>query len=254
MLKLISVLGLILTASFAFADEAEDLLKAYDANRAIENFAFEMEMSSYQGERLLDSYVLSGFMEGEGLKSKTLLYFESPAVVRDRRMLMDGNIIWIQFPRTQNPIRLTPMQVLLGEAANGDVARTSFTRDYDAADAGIDTRDGKACRVLALTVKPESKGATYGSIKLWGEEATKRPVYAEFYADSGKLLKTAKYGDYREWNGRSLPMTMDISDAQDPERHTTMKYIQLGSRKLPEQYFRKEYLPRFSFVPLDRDK
>lgn len=251
MTRLFAIVLLSLTASLSFAGGATELLKEWDNNRAIENFAFRMEMSSFKGDKLLDSYVISGFLQGEGLKSKTLLYFETPAVVRDRRMLMDGNVIWIQFPRTQNAVRLTPMQVLLGEAANGDVARTSFARDYDAKDAGSDTKDGKACRVLALTVKAESKGATYGSIKLWGEEATKRPVYAEFYTDSGKLMKIAKYADYQDWNGRSLPMSVDIADAQNPERHTTMKYLKMGSRKLPDTYFRKEYLPRFSFVPLD---
>jgi len=58
------------------------------------------------------------------------------------------------------PIRISPLQRLMGQASNGDVARTSFTVDYNAKSA---TEEDGAWVI-------ELEGAVVGSIFL-GEES-----------------------------------------------------------------------------------
>ena len=62
-------------------------------------------------------------------------------------MLRDA--MWIYMPTASRPIRISPLQRLMGQASNGDVARTNFATDYDAKSV---TEDGDAF-VLDLVAK-----------------------------------------------------------------------------------------------------
>ena len=62
--------------------------------------------------------------------NRVLMYFVDPASDRGRKLLVDGDAVYLLFVRTTNPIRLSPLEVLTGQASNGDVVRT-FARDYD---------------------------------------------------------------------------------------------------------------------------
>jgi hypothetical protein len=48
------------------------------------------------------------------------------------KVLMKGDDMWINLSGSRRALRITPMQRLMGEASNGDVAKLSFSRDYNA--------------------------------------------------------------------------------------------------------------------------
>ncbi|MGO9309833.1 MAG: outer membrane lipoprotein-sorting protein [Spirochaetia bacterium] len=225
----------------AYAESPQELLARIDAARYVADLSFVLQMTSFDGEKQLDSNILWGFVKGLGGENKSLIAFAEPASVRGRRMLMDGNIVYLLFPRTTNPIRLSPLQILMGEASNGDVVRTGFAQDYDAVSLEDTQRNGTACYLFSLSVKESRKDATYRKVQLWVEKDSLRPVYAEF-STGDRLLKQATYSDYRNALDRVIPFTVDIHDGENPQKHTVMTYLKLGRKPVADTVFRRDYL------------
>lgn len=223
------------------------LLERIDDRRSIPDMRFEIRIASFEDGKQRDSNLMWGFVKSSGgADSRILLYFAEPASVKGRKMLMDGSVVYLLFPRTRNPIRLSPLQVLLGEASNGDVARTEFSQDYDVASLSEAELDGAACYLFKLEAKESRKDSTYRSVALWVEKSKERPVYAEFSAVDGRLLKKAYYKDYGPAEGKDFPFTMDIYDGENPNKHTTMTYSRIGRLSVRDSVFSRDYLEAWS--------
>jgi hypothetical protein len=223
------------------AESPEELLARVDARRYIPDLSFVMQMTSFDGDKQIDSNTLWGFIRGVGAENKSLVAFADPASVKGRKLLMDGNIVYLLFPRTTNPIRLSPLQILLGQASNGDVVRTGFSQDYDVSSLTESGRNGVSCYVFALALKENRKDVSYKKVTLWVERASLHLVCAEF-STGDKLLKQATYGDYRSTLGKELPFSVDIHDGDYPQKHTVMAYAKVGQKSVPETVFRRDYL------------
>ena len=239
-------LALFGTATGLFAESPQELLARVDAKRYVPDLSFVMQMTSFDGDTQTDSNTLWGFIKGVGARNRSLIAFADPASVKGRKMLMDGNVVYLLFPKTTNPIRLSPLQVLLGQASNGDVVRTGFSEDYDVSSLSETDREGVACYQFALTVKDSRKDASYKKVLLWVEKESLHPIYAEF-STGDKLLKQAFYKDYRPALGKDLPFQVDIRDGENPQSHTIMAYLKVGQKPVPDTVFRRDYLP--SWVP-----
>ena len=92
---------------------------------------------------------------------------------------MIDNNMWIYFPSTRQPIRISPAQQLLGQVSNADVARVVYSIDYKAESVEEDTAGTD--KLLKLTLKAKTEGAAYGSIKLWMNKDSYKLNKAEFY-------------------------------------------------------------------------
>ncbi|HYW86032.1 MAG TPA: outer membrane lipoprotein-sorting protein, partial [Spirochaetia bacterium] len=196
------------------AESPEELLARVDAQRYVPDLSFVMQMTSFDGDRQTDSNTLWGFIKGVGAQNRSLIAFADPASVKGRKMLMDGNVVYLLFPKTSNPIRLSPLQVLMGQASNGDVVRTGFSQDYDVSSLAETDRNGTPCYQFTLAVKESRKDASYRKVLLWVQKESLRPAYAEFYTGD-KLLKQASYGDYRTALGKDLAFSVDIHDGDN---------------------------------------
>ena len=241
---------LALTLTAAWAENAPALLAEVDARRFVPDMDFELTITSYQGDKALDSNSLWGWVKAIPDGNKTLLAFVEPGSVKGRKMLMDGNVVYFLFPRTRNPIRLSPLQVLLGQTSNGDVARTGFSQDYDVVSLEEAPREGVPCYRFSLAAKPSKEDSTYKRVELWVERSTLRPLYAEFFASTDKPLKRAYYKDYREAEGKDFPFTLDIFDGEDRAKHTVMAYSKIGRKPMADTAFRREYLESWNPEPL----
>jgi hypothetical protein len=231
----------LLIATALHAEAPQELLARVDAGRYVPDLSFVLQMTSFDGEKQVDSNTLWGFVKGVGSENKSLIAFADPASVRGRKMLMDGNIVYLLFPKTTNPIRLSPLQILMGEAANGDVVRTGFSQDYDVASLTETTRNDVPCWLFSLSVKESRKDATYKKVQLWVEKDTLHTAYAEF-SSGDRLLKQATYQDYRKALDKDIPFVVDIHDGENPQKHTVMTYVKLGRKTVAETVFRRDYL------------
>lgn len=174
----------------------------------------------------------------------TIVLSMEPASERGQALLMRGRDLWIFMPSVSQPVRLSLAQRLTGQVANGDLARANFAGDYNPKLIGVEALNGTPAHVLDLAAA--DRGVTYAKVKYWISEKDGRPLQAEFYALSGRLLKTCRYEDFREIGGRVRPTKLVMEDALKKGEMSVLKYEAMELRDLPERMFSREYLRRLN--------
>ncbi|HBQ42036.1 MAG TPA: outer membrane lipoprotein-sorting protein [Halieaceae bacterium] len=172
----------------------------------------------------------------------TIVLTESPASERGQALLMRGRDLWIFMPTVSQPVRLSLSQRLTGQVANGDLARANFAGDYSAELAGQENLEGEDAWVLDLTAA--GRGVTYAKVRYWVAAADDRPIKAEFYAVSGRLLKTSRYEAFQDLAGRMRPTRLVIEDALKEGDYSVLEYNTMTVKDLPERMFTQQYLRR----------
>ncbi len=175
---------------------ALELLTKADAYRNFKgkSFTFDLTLNSMEPEK--DDKIFT--LNVEILNPHTsLVIYDQPTSERGKALLMSENNLWFHSPHSRKPIRITPQQRLLGEASNGDVASTDFSGDYMPSYLGADAINDVAYHKLELVAKPDSL-ATYSKLHLWIRSDNHKPYKADFFANTGKLLKTAFYQRYEK--------------------------------------------------------
>jgi outer membrane lipoprotein-sorting protein len=202
---------------------------------------------SYEVVTVIKNYV-NGELKEEGSfgtsikgEDRTLVKFLNPDV-KGQYLLMLEDAMWIYMPNTRKPIRITALQRLLGNASNGDVARTRYAGDYKASIKGEETLDGVECYVLDLAAQRE--GATYNRVELWVRTSDARPKKAEIYLSSGKHYKTIFYDTFSTVHDRLLLTQMTILDRLREGSTTIMTFSGYAPKEIPEKYFNKDYLEK----------
>ena len=179
----------------------------------------------------------------------SLVRFVLPARDAGKVMLKNGSDLWFYDPGTKSSVRISPQQRLIGQAANGDVVTVNFARDYTAAIAAeenITDGERRPRKAYKLQLTAASPDATYGAIELWLDTTSHAPLKARFFAESGRLLKTAFYRKFQQQLGADRPSETVIIDGLDPQAVTLVRLSDYGARNVPTSWFQKDYLPRFN--------
>ena len=173
---------------------------------------------------------------------RTIVRTTAPALDRGQALLMRGKDLWLFLPTVSQPVRLSLSQRLTGQVANGDLARANFAGDYAATLTGSESIDGQSYHVLEL--KAADRSVTYNRVLYWVNKSNYRPLKAEFYAVSGKLLKTCLYQNFKDAAGKVRPTTLVMQDAVTSAARSVLQYGNFQLRDLPEKYFNKDYLSK----------
>ena len=237
-----SRLALVVVAVLAFAlparaEEAVDIVRQADlVRRPGESFVWKVVITSYEGSKAPTTDGFEVFVKGV---RRSFVKFVAPLRNVGRSLLAIDRDLWIYLPDAGKPVRIPLAQRLVGQVANGDLARVDYAGDYDATLLGRESVDGVACHVLDL--KAKTKDVTYSAIKYWVAQADPRPVKAEFYAGTGTLLKTGTF-DLKEVAGRRLVTRVTFVDAIRRDRKSTLDFGDVTVRDLPDKYFDKNYM------------
>lgn len=172
----------------------------------------------------------------------TIVMVTEPASERGQIMLLKGRDFWAFLPNVSQPVRLSLAQRLTGQVANGDLARANFTGDYNPVLLRKDEIDGQGYYVLELVAVDRS--VTYHRVLYWVHESSYRPLKAEFYSLSNRLLKTCRYERYRMLGGRQRPSRLVMEDALRKGEESVVDYDNLALRDLPDKVFTKDFLKR----------
>ena len=218
-------------------DESSQILNQIDYFRIpFDNFFIRTRITSYENEKIKETAVFDAYFSGP----EKSLVIARDYKTKDMKLLYVEENMWVHLPNTHRPIRITPIQRLMGEASNGDVARVNLSGDYDVKRLGLEDLEGVKCMKLQLTAR--KKSATYHRIILFVKENDYRSVKAEFFLLSGKHFKTAFYEEYRMVAGRMILSKMTIIDVIQKNQKTVFEYILLEEKALPSRYFNKNYL------------
>lgn len=176
-------------------------------------------------------------------KDRTVIKTLTPPIDRGRVLLMLGKDMWAFLPDVSKPLRISLQQRLLGEVANGDIARVNFYGDYTAEMLRIEDIESRSYYVLSLTAKTDD--VTYAKGILWVDKESFSPLKAEFYGISGRILKTCSYEDYKELAGRQRPSKLVMHDPIIKNQMSTIEYDKMDVAPLPDKYFTKDYMKKF---------
>ena len=172
----------------------------------------------------------------------TIVQIVEPAAERGQIMLMKGHDLWVFLPNVSQPVRFSLSQRLTGQVANGDIARANFAGDYEPLLLRTERLEGDEAYVLELTAR--ERGVTYQRVLYWVRKSNLWPIKAEFYAVSGRMLKTCTYEEFKMMAGRVRPTRLVMQDALKPEERSVMAYSDMRHRDLPDRMFTKDYLKR----------
>jgi hypothetical protein len=258
-------LALSLLAAGAQTQDVAALLKAADK--------FRMSADNLQVDTLINVQDADGTPDKERRYKvfaqagrQSLVLMQSPAEA-GQKVLMLGDDFWLLMPGSQRPLRITPMQKLLGDASTGDIATMSWAEDYtgklvgeDACEppaaaanaAGVATTAGSVAPTstqkpsqtcLHLSLNATRKGVTYQRIELWLGKARHEPVRADLYVLSDKLAKQARFVMDKA-AAPTMVTEMVLTDQVSNHKTTHVRYLDRQERVVPPEWLNPMFLVR----------
>lgn len=215
----------------------ENLLKV-DSYRMFETtgFSFDFYLEESNGGEKSD-YTMKVYVK-DSSSDYAVCKYTSPEKMKGRVILVDGKNFWYLDRGMKSPIRISSRQMLFGQASAGDITRIIFSNYYNVISKS--TVDQK----LRLDLKSiKNKGAVYTRIVLFVEPHTFKPVMAECYAKSGKLLKKIEYTGFDMYKGKEVLSEMLISST-DGKSVSRVSLLNFSSDRLDDRYFNKAQISR----------
>jgi hypothetical protein len=235
-----------LTALAAQAQDVTALLKATDRFRmSADNLQVDTQISIFNADGTLDKE--RRYTVFAQANHQSLVLMQSPAE-KGQKVLMLGDDFWLLMPNSQRPLRITPMQKLLGDASTGDIATMSWASDYTGALVGEErcgdgtpTAVQQAC--LHLSLNASRKGVTYQRIELWMGKARHEPVRADLYVQSDKLAKQARFVMDKP-TAPTMVNEMVLLDKLSNHKETRVRYLNRKERTVPETWLNPMFLAK----------
>ena len=224
--------------------DAGQLVRSADRARGAEvspGLSWTVNITSVEGEKTqTQTYAVK--TRGDD----ALIECTEPEKRRGEVILARGPDLWFSKPSLRTPVSISPKQRLSGKAANGDIASTLFSRDYDAKLVGREDIGGRPAYRLELTAK--SKSVPYQTIRYWVDAERQVGLKAEFLTGPDKVFKTAEYehGNQLTVDAQARPFIskMTIRDPAFPANVTTFEYSDVRVEDHPEGLFELSRLTR----------
>jgi len=178
-------------------------------------------------------------------QDKTVIKTLQPKIDKGTSLLMLRYDLWVFLQTISKPLRISLQQRLFGDAANGDIARANFSGDYNPELIDTVTIKGKAFYLLELTAQNEK--VTYHKAKLWVMKDTYYPLKGEFYAFSGKLLKTCYYTKYKKILGKMRPTMLVLDNPLVKGKRTIIDYSNMRKERFSDKMFTKNYMKKLKY-------
>ena len=235
------ILVLLLVTHPAPAQPTTDLMSLLAAVDATRN-AFDEAIISARATQVVDgrekgSANFDIYVKG---REKGLIVFRG-GKNSGRKVLTNGERMWLLVPGSRNPVPITANQRLLGGASFGDVARLRFSEDYVAKDSDrTETASGRTCRVLELTAK--SPKVTYPRVVLSADERERVPCRVRFFLSSGKEARSVTFTKFRREAGKTVVSEMEVRDLLGAASRvaTRLEYLSFRSARLDAKIFTPE--------------
>lgn len=240
-LRSIAAAALALLASHAFAQDVPTLLKAADRYRVgSENMQVDTLISIFNADGSPDKE--RRYTVFAQARHQSLVLMQSPAE-KGQKVLMLGDDFWLLMPNSQRPLRITPMQKLLGDASTGDIATMSWAEDYTGTVAGTEDCGEPKQACVHLSLAANRKGVTYQRVELWLGKARHEPIKAELYVQSDKLAKKARFVTDKP-AAPTMVTEMLLQDQLTSNKETRVRYLARKEHSVPEAWLNPMFLAR----------
>lgn len=203
--KIILFITILWTASlFPQIQTAQDIIKAVDANLISKTSKAETKMIVHarRASRTMESINYSRGTE------KSYSEYLSPPREKGTKMLKLQDNLWIFNPSTDRTIQISgnmlKQSVMGSDLSYEDMMENDeLLEDYNASIIDSISYNERACWIIELTAKHNE--VSYYKRKAYIDKEHFIPLYEEWYAKSGKLLKTIKASNVKRINDRWYP-------------------------------------------------
>jgi outer membrane lipoprotein-sorting protein len=233
------VLALLLSVATSLAaEDLQSLLATVDATRnAFDEAVITARATQIVGGKETGSADFDVYVKG---RDRGLIVFRG-GKNSGRKVLTNGDKMWLLVPGSTNPVPITANQRLLGGASFGDVSRLRFSEDYVAKDAGEkESVAGRSCRVLELSAR--SPRSSYPRILLSVDERERVPCRVRFFLASGKEVRAVTFTKFQTSNGRTVVAEMEVRDLLGPASNavTRLEYRKYRTARIDPRIFTPE--------------
>jgi len=247
-LQTLLALALTLGATASQAQDVTVLLKDADRYRmSSDNLQVDTQISVFNSDGSADKERLYRVFAQTGHQSLVLM--QSPAE-KGQKVLMLGDDFWLLMPNSQRPMRITPMQKLLGDASTGDIATMAWAEDYSGTLVGEErcgeataTAAAAATPCLHLSLSAARKGVTYQRIELWLGKTRHEPIKADLYVQSDKLAKQARFVMDKP-HAPTMVNEMVLLDKLSNHKETRVRYLGRKERVVPQTWLNPMFLAK----------
>jgi len=209
-------------SGFGAEPTPEELLRRYDAVMSPTTFDGLLLMIAHRQDDTTRSYKFRALKSKD---DKIRTWFFEPAAAKGQEMLRVEDNMWVYMPNLKRSLRLASRDSFQGgDFNNGDVLRVNYIADYTA--KMVPSGDPK---LLAMELTAKTQEASYDKIKLWMTTTAdkQQPTKAEYYAASGKLLRSAVFEDVKNFHGHERPAHIVMRNELATKRYSEMTMLDL---------------------------
>ena len=203
----------------AWAIDGNMLLKKLDDVLFPNKYAMKLTMINKKPDGAKYIYEMSSI----GIRDlSSLMVFMAPKREVGKKILMKDNNLWLVTPNISHPVKLSKKESFMGSTfSNNDLMDVTLANDYTAVVLGTEKLNEKECYVVEAKAKPEAKERrviSYDKLKVWVTQEDFIALKMEYYARSGRLIKTLK-----------LDQVKLLAGSKRPSRLTMESQIQKGA-------------------------
>lgn len=244
MKKYMIILSMMLLSVMLFAQRptAAKIIEEMSKNMVLENTkaTTKMVVHSRRASRTLE---MLSYSAG---KDKSFSEYLSPPREQGTKMLKLDNQLWIYDPVSDRTIQISgnmlKQSVMGSDLSYEDMTEdTDYAKDYTAVILEESSYDGRNVWILELTAKRSD--VSYQMRKTYVDKERYIPLYEEWYAKNGKLLKTYKVSEVRKISGRWQPTKILFKDELKAGKGTEYIVVEMEiGVKIPGHIFSRASL------------
>jgi len=229
--------------TFAYANEADDIIKKVDNNMRGESVYMQITMivKSLRHERTIK---MQTWAKG---KKKSFVKITYPPRDKGITFLSLDNEMWQYIPRIERTVKIPPSMMLqnwMGSDISNDdmVKQSSIVDDYD---AKVIKKDG--IFVTIELIPHEDAAVVWGKIHSTIDTTHFTNVKDTFYDEDSYEVRTFTYANIKKFGNYYMPTLWTIQPSDKKNNITTLILEDVSyDDKISTQYFKKSALKRYS--------
>ncbi|MBN2570057.1 MAG: outer membrane lipoprotein-sorting protein [Deltaproteobacteria bacterium] len=224
-----------------FALTGEEILQKVDENVYATSSKYEGRFEIHKGDRIFEK-TFKGWAEGE---EKSFVEFTNPEDYGVKYLKL-GDEMWIA---EENDVVKISGHLLKRSVMGSDfnfedlMSNEKLIEMYNVTIAGEDTVQGNKCYILNLDAK--DRDAPYKRQEIWVDKENYIPYKYNYYALSGRLMKSALVLKTQLIKEKHYPTMMKMTDELKKGSYTLFEMTDLElDIQLPENVFSQQNLRR----------
>ncbi len=200
---------------------AEDLMRGMTS---VGTYRMEVIRPDYQ-----TSYEMKSWDDRERDRSLTVITKSSTGKDDGTVFLKTGGNLWMYLPKAGKKLRMPPSMMMdpwMGSDLTNDdlVHESSMSEDYDSRILA-EKEFYNVTRYTLELVPHEDAPVVWGKIILIVDMPGYIPVWADYYDESGKKVRTINYSEFKTMSGRKIPTVMEVIPGDKEGQKTILTII-----------------------------